>query len=244
MMDCKKALEESGGDYEAAKKWLREKGLAASAKRAERESNQGVVALSIDCPKAAIVKLKCETDFVASSESFIAEAQALADLVREKGEAAVAERSKQLDDLKILLKENIDLGEVVRFEAAAGNTMDSYIHVQGGRGVNVVVVEMNGASEELAHDIAVHIAFARPTYLTREEVPADVIAAERATLETATRNEGKPEAAIAKIVEGRLNGFFKEIVLLEQPYAKDDKKSVKDVIGKASIVRYSQVFIG
>ena len=244
MMDCKKALEESGGDYEAAKKWLREKGLAASAKRAERESNQGVVALSIDCPKAAIVKLKCETDFVASSESFIAEAQALADLVREKGEAAAAERSKQLDDLKILLKENIDLGEVVRFEAAAGNTMDSYIHVQGGRGVNVVVVEMNGASEELAHDIAVHIAFARPTYLTREEVPADVIAAERATLETATRNEGKPEAAIAKIVEGRLNGFFKEIVLLEQPYAKDDKKSVKDVIGKASIVRYSQVFIG
>jgi elongation factor Ts len=244
MMDCKKALEESGGDYEAAKKWLREKGLAASAKRAERESNQGVVALSIDCPKAAIVKLKCETDFVASSESFIAEAQALADLVREKGEAAVAERSKQLEDLKILLKENIDLGEVVRFEAAAGNTMDSYIHVQGGRGVNVVVVEMNGASEELAHDVAVHIAFARPTYLTREEVPADVIAAERATLETATRNEGKPEAAIAKIVEGRLNGFFKEIVLLEQPYAKDDKKSVKDVIGKASIVRYAQVFIG
>ena len=244
MMDCKKALEESGGDYEAAKKWLREKGLAASAKRAERESNQGVVALSIDCPKAAIVKLKCETDFVASSESFIAEAQALADLVREKGEAAVAERSKQLEDLKILLKENIDLGEVVRFEAAAGNTMDSYIHVQGGRGVNVVVVEMNGASEELAHDIAVHIAFARPTYLTRDEVPADVIAAERATLETATRNEGKPEAAIAKIVEGRLNGFFKEIVLLEQPYAKDDKKSVKDVIGKASIVRYAQVFIG
>jgi elongation factor Ts len=244
MMDCKKALEESGGDYEAAKKWLREKGLAASAKRAERESNQGVVALSIDCPKAAIVKLKCETDFVASSESFIAEAQAIADLVRDRGASAVAERSKQLEDLKILLKENIDLGEVVHLEAAAGNIMDSYIHVQGGRGVNVVVVEMNGATEELAHDVAVHIAFARPTYLTRDEVPADVIAAERATLETATRNEGKPEAAIAKIVEGRLNGFFKEIVLLEQPYAKDDKKSVKDVIGKASIVRYAQVFIG
>ena len=244
MMDCKKALEESGGDYEAAKKWLREKGLAASAKRAERESNQGVVALSIDCPKAAIVKLKCETDFVASSESFIAEAQALADLVREKGEAAVAERSKQLEDLKILLKENIDLGEVVRFEAAAGNTMDSYIHVQGGRGVNVVVVEMNGASEELAHDIAVHIAFARPTYLTRDEVPADVVAAERATLETVTRNEGKPEAAIGKIVDGRIQGFFKDVVLLEQPYAKDDKKSVAQVIGSASIVRFVQVEIG
>ncbi|MGA0064698.1 MAG: translation elongation factor Ts [Ilumatobacteraceae bacterium] len=244
MMDCKKALEESAGDYEAAKKWLREKGLAASAKRAERESNQGVVALSIDCPQAAIVKLKCETDFVASSESFVAEAQALADLVRTKGEAAVAERSQQLEDLKILLKENIDLGEVVRFEAAAGNIMDSYVHIQGGRGVNVVVVEMKDATEELAHDVAVHVAFARPSYLTREEVPADVIAAEKATLETATRNEGKPEAAIAKIVEGRLNGFFKDIVLLEQPYAKDDKKSVKDVIGKASIVRFAQVFIG
>ena len=244
MMDCKKALEEAGGDVEAAKKWLREKGLAASAKRSDRENNQGVVALSIDCPLAAIVKLKCETDFVASSESFVAEAEALAKLVREKGEAAVSERAKQLEDLKILLKEKIELGEVVRFEAAAGNIMDSYVHVQGGRGVNVVVVEMKGATEELAHDIAVHIAFARPKYLAREDVPADAVAAERATLETATRNEGKPEAAIGKIVEGKLNGFYKDLCLLEQPYAKDDKKSVKQVIGSASIVRFSQIEIG
>lgn len=202
------------------------------------------MALSIDCPLAAIVKLKCETDFVASSESFVAEAEALAKLVREKGEAAVSERAKQLEDLKILLKEKIELGEVVRFEAAAGNIMDSYVHVQGGRGVNVVVVEMKGATEELAHDIAVHIAFARPKYLAREDVPADAVAAERATLETATRNEGKPEAAIGKIVEGKLNGFYKDLCLLEQPYAKDDKKSVKQVIGSASIVRFSQIEIG
>ena len=244
MMDCKKALEAANGDVEAAKTWLREKGLAASAKRSDRENNQGVVALSIDCPLAAIVKLKCETDFVAASESFVAEADALANLVRQKGEAAVSERAKQLEDLKILLKEKIELGEVVRFEAAAGNVMDSYVHVQGGRGVNVVVVEMKGASEELAHDIAVHIAFARPKYLAREDVPADVVAAERATLETATRNEGKPEAAISKIVEGKLNGFFKDLCLLEQPYAKDDKKSVKQVIGSASIVRFAQIEIG
>lgn len=244
MMDCKKALEAANGDVEAAKTWLREKGLAASAKRSDRENNQGVVALSIDCPLAAIVKLKCETDFVASSESFVAEAEALAKLVREKGEAAVSERAKQLEDLKILLKEKIELGEVVRFEAAAGNIMDSYVHVQGGRGVNVVVVEMKGATEELAHDIAVHIAFARPKYLAREDVPADAVAAERATLETATRNEGKPEAAIGKIVEGKLNGFYKDLCLLEQPYAKDDKKSVKQVIGSASIVRFSQIEIG
>ena len=244
MMDCKKALEESNGDVDTAKKWLREKGIAASAKRADRDNAQGVVALSIDCPLAAVVKLKCETDFVASSEAFIAEADALAAVVRAKGEAAVAERAAQLEDLRILLKEKIEVGEVVRFEAAPGHIMDSYVHVQGGRGVNVVVVEMQGASEELAHDVAVHVAFARPKYLRREEVPAEAVAAERATLEAATRNEGKPEAAIAKIVEGKLNGFYKDLCLLEQPYAKDDKKSVAQVIGSASIVRFAQIEIG
>jgi elongation factor Ts len=190
------------------------------------------------------VKLKCETDFVAGSEQFIAEAEALADLVIANGEAAVSERNQQLEDLKILLKEKIDLGDVVRFEAASGNVLDLYSHIQGGRGVNGVIVEMAGATQELAHDIAVHIAFARPKYLKKDDVPADVIAAERATLETVTRNEGKPEAAIGKIVDGRVQGFFKDICLLEQPYAKDDKQSVAQVIGKSTIVRYSQVEIG
>jgi elongation factor Ts len=244
MMDCKKALEENGGDIEASKQWLREKGLAASAKRDDRESAQGVVAVKVTGNVAAIVKLKCETDFVAGSEQFIAEAEALADLVIAKGEASVSERNQQLEDLKILLKEKIDLGDVVRFEAASGNVLDLYSHIQGGRGVNGVIVEMAGASQELAHDIAVHIAFARPKYLKKDDVPADVIAAERATLETVTRNEGKPEAAIGKIVDGRVQGFFKDICLLEQPYAKDDKQSVAQVIGKSTIVRYSQVEIG
>ena len=244
MMDCKKALEENGGDIEASKQWLREKGLAASAKRDDRESAQGVVAVKVTGNVAAIVKLKCETDFVAGSEQFIAEAEALADLVIAKGEAAVSERNQQLEDLKILLKEKIDLGDVVRFEAASGNVLDLYSHIQGGRGVNGVIVEMAGASQELAHDIAVHIVFARPKYLKKDDVPADVIAAERATLETVTRNEGKPEAAIGKIVDGRVQGFFKDICLLEQPYAKDDKQSVAQVIGKSTIVRYSQVEIG
>jgi elongation factor Ts len=244
MMDCKKALEENGGDIEASKQWLREKGLAASAKRDDRESAQGVVAVKVTGNVAAIVKLKCETDFVAGSEQFIAEAEALADLVIAKGEAAVSERNQQLEDLKILLKEKIDLGDVVRFEAASGNVLDLYSHIQGGRGVNGVIVEMAGATQELAHDVAVHIAFARPKYLKKDDVPADVIAAERATLETVTRNEGKPEAAIGKIVDGRVQGFFKDICLLEQPYAKDDKQSVAQVIGKSTIVRYSQVEIG
>jgi len=96
----------------------------------------------------------------------------------------------------------------------------------------------------LAHDVAVHIGFARPQYLTRDEIPADVIEKERTTLETITRNEGKPEQAIPKIVEGRISGFYKDVVLVEQPYAKDDKLSVTQFIGSASIVKFTQILIG
>ena len=148
-------------------------------------------------------------------------------------ERSVESRKAELDDLKITLKENIELGRVVRLEAGDGEVLDSYLHVQGGRGVNGVLVVLAGGDAELAHDIAVHIAFARPKYLTRDEVPADVVDAERDTLETITRNEGKPEAALPKIVEGRLQGFFKDVVLLDQPYAKDDKQSVAQVLGDA-----------
>ncbi len=244
MMDAKKALEANDGDMDAAKQWLREKGLAASAKRDDRENTQGLVALLIKGNVGAMVKLKSETDFVASSELFKAEAAALVELVVDKGEAAVAERASILDDLKITLKEKIELGDVVRIEAAPGNVIDSYLHMQGGRGVNGVLVEMSSATMEQAHDVAVHIGFARPKYLSRDEVPADVVEKERATLEILSRNEGKPEAALPKIVEGRVNGFFKEVALLEQPYAKDDSKSVQQFIGGASIVRFAQVEIG
>lgn len=244
MMDCKKALEATEGDLDAAKQYLREKGLAASAKRDDRENTQGVVALALDGSTGAIVELKCETDFVAGSDQFKAEADALAALVCAKGEAAVAERTAQLEELKITLKEKIELGDVVRIAAAPGNVLDSYEHIQGGRGVNAVLVELSGGSSELAHDIAVHIAFARPRYLRREDVPAEVVEAERATLETITRNEGKPEPAIPKIVEGRIGGFYKEVVLLEQPYAKDDKQTITQLLGGAEIVRFAQVEIG
>jgi elongation factor Ts len=244
MMDCKRALEESNGDIEAAKQWLREKGLSAAAKRDDRESAQGVVALKVAGNVGAVVKLKSETDFVAGSDQFKAEAESLvADVVAE-GEAAADKHTAAIEDLKIVLKENISLGEVIRFEAAEGNTIGSYEHIQGGRGVNGVLVEMSGASAELAHDVAVHIAFARPKYLSREDVPADVLAHERATLETISRNEGKPEAALPKIIEGRIQGFFKDVALLDQPYAKDDKVSITQLIGSAKIIRFAQVEIG
>ena len=244
MMDCKRTLEETGGDMEAAKQLLREKGLAASAKRDDRENAQGIVALVVDGDVGAIVKLKCETDFVASSDQFKQEAEELAELVASKGTEAVSERASVLEDLKISLKEKIELGDVVRIAAAPGNVLGSYQHVQGGRGVNAVLVEVVGGNAELAHDIAVHIAFARPKYLTRDAVPAAEVEKERATLETITRNEGKPDAAVPKIVEGRLNGFFKDVALLEQPYAKDDKFSIAQVLGTASLAGFAQVEIG
>jgi elongation factor Ts len=244
MMDAKKALEATDGDIEAAKQWLREQGLAASARRSERENTQGVVALVIDDNVGALVALRCETDFVAASEHFKLEAQELARLVATKGPDAVAERQPRLDDLKITLKENIEVGELVRLEAGDGEIIDSYLHVQGGRGVNGVLVVLAGGDHQLAHDVAVHVAFARPKFLSREDVPAEVIEAERATLETITRNEGKPEQAIPKIVEGRLGGFFKTVALLDQPYAKDDKQSVGQLLGVARIVRFAQVEIG
>lgn len=244
MMDAKRALEATDGDIEAAKQWLREQGLAASEKRSERANVQGVVALVVDDNVGALVELKCETDFVAASEHFKLEAQELARLVASKGPDGVSDRQGRLDDLKITLKENIELGQVVRVEASDDQVVDSYLHIQGGRGVNGVLVVLAGGNNQLAHDIAVHIAFARPKYLTRDDVPADVVDSERATLETITRNEGKPEQAIPKIVEGRLGGFFKSVALLDQPYAKDDKQTIAQLLGSATIVAFAQVEIG
>lgn len=218
--------------------------MAASAKRDERENTQGVVALAVEDRVGALVELRSETDFVAGAEHFKREAQELAHLVAAKGVDAAGERQAELDDLKIRLKEKIELGRVVRLEAGADEVIDSYLHIQGGRGVNGVLVVLEGGTGQLAHDVAVHIAFARPTYLGRDDVPADVVDAERQTLESITRNEGKPEQAIPKIVEGRLGGFFKSIALLDQPYAKDDKQTIAQLLGGARVVSFAQVEIG
>ncbi|HLX87772.1 MAG TPA: translation elongation factor Ts [Acidimicrobiales bacterium] len=244
MMDAKRALESADGDMEAARRWLREQGLAGAAKRADREASQGAVALAVDNGAAAIVELRCETDFVAKADDFVALVDELASLVAAKGEAAVTERADAIDNLKTTLKENISVGQMVRFELSAGATVGTYLHVQSGRGVNAVLVEMQGGSDDLAHDVAVHIAFARPAYLRRDEVPETDVAAERETVEAIARKEGKPEAAMAKIVEGRMNGWFKDRVLLEQAYARDEKKSISDLIGSAEILRFAQVVVG
>jgi elongation factor Ts len=247
MMDAKRAMTESNGDFDDAVRWLRERGLGKAAERAGRENVEGAVAVAKDGDVAALVELKSETDFVAKSPQFVALVDELVAAVVAEGEGAVDDLKEAIDDLKITLRENIEVGKVVRFQAAPGNLLDTYLHIQNGRGVNGIVVELEGGSPELAHDIAVHVAFGKPGVLSRDEVPDAEIEAERASLEAQTRNEGKPEPAIPKIVEGKLNGWYKRVpggVLLEQPYAKDDKVSVAQILGGARIVRFAQAAVG
>jgi elongation factor Ts len=242
MLDAKKALEAAGGDMEEAAKWLRVQGLGSAEKRSGREATQGAVAVAKDGNAAAVVELKSETDFVAKSDEFVSLADELARLVASKGEAAVAERQDEVDRLRTTLKENISVGEVVRIEAEADGAVDTYLHLQAGRGVNAVAVK--GGDETLAHDIAAHIAFTRPSYITRDEVPAAEVDAERATVEEIARNEGKPDAALPKIVEGRLSGWYKNRVLVDQAYIRDEKQTIAKLLGSAVVTRFAQVVIG
>jgi len=246
MMDVKRALEEVGGDEVAAAQLLRERGLSKMVARSDRQNTEGAVGTFLDRDKgvAALVELKCETDFVAKNPDFVNMAHELAALVAEGGEIAVEQKKDELDTLKITLKENIEVGAIKRLDVAEGRAMDLYQHVQDGRVKNGVVVVLDGGTVELAHEVAVTAAFHKPRYLSRGEVPAEVIDAERATFETIARNEGKPDAALPKIVEGRLNGFYKEVVLLDQPYVKDDKQSITQLLAGATVAGFAQVVIG
>jgi elongation factor Ts len=244
MMDAKKALEANNGDIEVAAKWLREQGITKSAGRTDRANTQGAVAIAADGPVAALVEFKSETDFTAKSEAFLNVANDLAAAVLENGEGATDSLKDMVDDLKLTTKENIEVGKVVRVQAADGNVLDTYLHNQDGRGVNGVLVELAGGTPEQAHAVALHIAFAKPKYLTRDEVPTDAIEAERASFENQTRNEGKPEQAIPKIVDGRVNSWIAEQVLLEQKMIPEEKQPVKDALGGATVVRFAQAVIG
>ena len=244
MMDAKRALEETDGDFDAAAKSLREKGLAKSVDRSDRENVQGAVAVGATDTAAAIVELKCETDFVAKSEQFLEVLDALLAAVLADGEGGIDSQKDRVDDLKVTLKENIDVGRVKRLAVAEGQALDTYLHKQEGRGVNAVVVVLDGGDQDLAHEVAVSAAFSKPKYLTRDEVPQADADEEKATLEGITRAEGKPEQAMEKIVTGRLNAWYKDQVLLEQPYAKDDKQSITQLLGDAKIAGFAQVYIG
>lgn len=260
MMDCKQALLETGGDMDAATTWLRERNLAGAGKRAGRTANQGAVEVVVEGNVGAVVELTAETDFVAKSDDFQALLGAIAEAVVTAGDADVASApydgstiGDAVTQLAGKVGEKIELGRIVRFEAGPDSVLDGYKHVQAERGVIGVLVELAGVdpgSEEaraVAHDVALHVANSAPRWTTRDEVPAEVIEEERRVLENLTRNEGKPEQAIPKIVEGRLNGFFKEHVLVEQPFVKDPKTTVGDLVAKlggATVRRFARVKIG
>ncbi len=244
ILDCRQALEENGGDLEAASRWLVEKGKISAGKRSDRERSQGAVAVVIDAARGAIVALECETDFVAKSAEFVQLVDELAAELATGGEEALAAQRERIEKLAVTSKENVALGRTVRFEAAEGAVLDSYLHIQHGRGVNAVLVEVIGGSQDLAHDLAVHIAFTKPEYLRREDVPAELVEAERETATAIARNEGKPEAALPKIVEGRLNGWFKERVLLDQSYVRDEKQTIAQLLAGAELRRFAQVVVG
>src|SRR6185437_4521512 len=228
------------GDLEKAAQILREKGLAGAAKRSDREAAEGAVAVARSGDAAAVVELRCETDFVAKADEFVALTDELGALVAAKGEDAASELNDEIDRLRVTLKENISIGRVRRLVAEDGQVVDTYLHQQAGRGVNAVAVVIDGGDEELAHNIAVHIAFTKPEYLSREDVPAAEIEAERATIAEISRNEGKPEAALDKIVDGRMNGWFKDRVLLDQSYVRDEKQTIAGMLGSARIVAFAQ----
>lgn len=243
MMDAKKALTEAGGDPQQAAQILRQKGLSKVATLEDRENNQGAVAIARDGGSAAMVQLKSETDFSGKSEDFVALTQRMADAVLAGGEEALSTLAEDLDTLRISKRENIEVGAVARFEAAEGNVLDTYLHMQDGRGVNGVLLEVQGASPETAREIALHIAFAKPDALSREEIAPELVDTARASFEELTRKEGKPEQAIPKIVEGRLSSWYAERVLPEQGVL-GEKETVAERLGDGSVIRFAQAVIG
>ena len=260
MLDCKRALEATDGDLEAAKDWLRAQGLAGAAKRAGRAAQDGAVDVVVENGTGAVVELNCETDFVAKGADFRGVIAALAKLVAEQGDADLENQSydggtvgEAVKQLGAKVGENVGLGRVVRFESTDG-IIDGYKHIQSDRGNIGVLVELGGVdasdprAREVAHDVALHVASAAPRYVTRDDVPADVVERERAVLEELTRNEGKPEQAIPKIVEGRINAFHKSVVLIEQPFIREPKTTIGKLLGElgkdATVRRFVRIQVG
>ncbi|MGW3912097.1 translation elongation factor Ts [Streptomyces sp. NPDC005070] len=258
MMDCKKALDESDGNVDKAVEALRIKGQKGVAKREGRSAENGAVVSIIadDNTSGVLVELKCETDFVAKGEKFQAVADEIAQHVVKTSPADIATLlGSEIEPGKTVQafvdEANANLGEKIvldRFAQFSGAFVSAYMHrtmpdlpPQIG-----VLVELDKADADLAKGIAQHIAAFAPKYLSREDVPAEVVETERRVAEETTRAEGKPEAALPKIVEGRVNGFFKEATLLGQPYALDNKKSVQKVLDEAGVTlkRFSRIKVG
>ncbi len=243
MMDVKKALEEADGDMAKAAEILRIKGLKGVTKREGRSASNGLVAAKAEAGVGTLVEVNCETDFVAKGERFIALAeQVLAQAVATEATDAEALVASTLPDgrtvAELLIEGNAATGEKIEVRRVArvtGERVVAYLH-KTSRDLPAqigVLLATSGGDEEIAHDVAMHVAAFSPTVLARADVPADVVANEQRIAEATAREEGTPEAALPRIIVGRVNGYFKENVLLEQAFAKDQKKSVAQVLKEA-----------
>ncbi|MFJ6001908.1 translation elongation factor Ts [Arthrobacter sp. NPDC092385] len=245
MMDVKKALDEANGDADKALELIRIKGLKGATKREGRSTAEGLVAARVEGNVGVMVEVNCETDFVAKAAPFIEFSNKVLAAAIESGATDVESLlafelegkpvSEHVIEAGALLGEKVDVRRVARVE---GQIVDAYLHktskdLPAQVGVLFAVEGSGNAAVETAHDVAVHIAAYSPTYLTREDVPAELVESERRIADETARAEGKPEQALAKIVEGRLTGFFKEGVLVDQAFAKDAKKSVATVLSDA-----------
>ena len=254
MMDCKKALQATDGDMDKAVDWLREKGLAKAAKKAGRIAAEGAVVQYItECGKVgAVVEVNCETDFVAKTDNFInfsknvAKHVALAnpaDVDELMNQKFVDDESKTITDLvsdaTVSIGEKISIRRFARYEAQNG-AVESYIHMGGKIGVLLQVANDNEATvaaEEFKtfyHDVALQIAAAKPSYVRKEEVPAENLAKEREILRAQALNEGKPEKIVDKMVDGRIQKYYKEVCLIEQPFVKDGDKSIAQLTAEVA----------
>jgi elongation factor Ts len=246
MMDCKNALQEADGDFEAAVELLRLKGVKDVNKRATRTAANGLVTAELAGTSAGVlVELNCETDFVAKTDLFQQVAAEIARVALSAGvfdspalltvEARPGVTVQQLiEEAGASLKEKLELGRFARFE---GGYVASYLHRSDAALPPTlgVLVQLDKDNQEVARDLAQQIAAMRPLYVIREDVPADVVEKERRIAEQITREEGKPEQAIPKIVEGRLNSYFKDVALVEQAFVKDPKTTIKQVLAQNAV---------
>jgi elongation factor Ts len=250
MVDCKKALEEAGGDIEKAVEILRKKGIAKAAKRSDREAGEGIikVALDSDTKTGYVVEINAETDFVVRSERFQSFTEKVVQLIIEKQPKDLVELMALSFD-GVTVKENLDslsgvIGEkldIKRYEMLkSAGTVAAYSHMAGRIGV-LVALDKEGQSD-IAYDVAMQIAAANPRYLNPEDVAADELNKEKEIYREQLLKEGKPENMIDKIMEGKLAKFYGEICLVKQEYIKDDSKKIEDILGDVKVekfIRYS-----
>jgi elongation factor Ts len=230
MMDCKRALQETEGDFDAAVALLREKGMASAAKRADRATSEGRVLVRVDGSAGTIVAVGCETEPVSKNDDFQAFAEKVADAVAAGGEGAVEQLESERVELSAKLGENIQVVGARTLAASDGETLSQYVHSPANK-VGALVLT-RGGDAAVARSLALHLTFARPTYRTRDEVPAELVSAERQILANTDEVLGKPENVREKIVEGMLNKrFYGESVLTDQTWYRADEST-------ASVAQY------